>query len=203
MQVIIIDYGLGNVGSLLNMFKKLNISAKLSRSEIEIQNASHLVLPGVGSFSTGMKSLYESNLIDLLQRVVHEKGIPILGVCLGAQLMLQKSEEGEENGLGWVDGNVIRFRNGFGIKVPHMGWNNVENLRESILFANMHSYPPRFYFLHSYYFQLVNPNDIISSSHYGHSFPSAFRKNNIIGVQFHPEKSHKFGMQLLKNFVTY
>lgn len=199
-MVVVIDYGLGNVGSLLNMFKKLGVEAKLSALANDLHKASHLVLPGVGTYDIGMKNLEQYNLLGLLNRTVIENNIPILGICLGAQLMMDSSTEGKSPGLGWIKGSCIKFSNSSGIKIPHMGWNKLHKIYDNTLFNNLPHNPPRFYFVHTYHFNLTINADISATTIYGKEFASAFRKGNIFGVQFHPEKSHKFGMQVLLNF---
>ena len=198
----IINYGLGNLGSLINMCNKIGYKASIVDSPVSILSASHLILPGVGSFDSGMKNLHSMGLIPILNTAVLESGIPILGVCLGAQLMLESSEEGEIPGLGWIRGRAVRFKATENLKVPHMGWNTLSNMENCNLFKNMPKYPPRFYFVHSYYFKLVNREDLSSESHYGIPFCASFQRGNVMGVQFHPEKSHLFGMTLLQNFLT-
>lgn len=199
-MICIIDYGLGNVGSIMNMCKHIGAHAVISSDKDVIRSASHLVLPGVGAFDSGIRNIKEHKLEEVLNEEVIEKGKPVLGVCLGAQLMLRSSEEGRLDGLKWIDGKAVRFNGSNGIKIPHMGWNNLTTIYDTTLFEGMPETPPRFYFVHSYYFSLENKENIAAITRYGSEFPSAFRKNNIFGVQFHPEKSHRFGMQLLLNF---
>lgn len=202
-MIVIIDYGLGNLGSIANMCKRLGIRAAISSNRAEIEKAEKLILPGVGSFDHGMKNLESLDLIGILTDKVVGTTTPILGICLGAQLMTRGSEEGKSPGMGWVQIDTVRFNNESGentIKIPHMGWTDVTVEKESPLFQDMYQ-NPRFYFVHSYYFQCHDREDILTTSVYGSSFTSAFAKRNIIGVQFHPEKSHKFGMKLLQNFA--
>jgi imidazole glycerol-phosphate synthase subunit HisH len=200
-MLCIIDYGLGNVGSILNMCKHSRIPVVLSSKKEEICSATHLLIPGVGSFDTGMQNLKNNDLQQILSEEVIEKGKPVLGVCLGAQLMLDSSSEGITPGLGWVGGSCIEFEKTPGIKVPHMGWNSLNDIKDRTLFEEMPYDPPRFYFVHSYHFCLKDRDNISATTTYGREFTSAFRKNNIFGVQFHPEKSHMFGMQVLLNFT--
>jgi len=201
-MICIIDYGLGNTGSLLNMCKRIGKDSIISADANVLNDATHLILPGVGAFDTGMKNLNERDLPSLLFHSINVNKTPILGICLGAQLMLKNSEEGYENGLGLVDGKVVRFDNSTGIKIPHMGWNSMSKVYDNELYQKMPENPPRFYFVHSYHFNLNNPSEIAAESNYGYDFAASFRKDNIIGVQFHPEKSHQFGMQLLTNFFN-
>lgn len=196
----IIDYGLGNLGSLLNMCHKIGRKAVLVRTEEEVLSASHLILPGVGTFDTGMKNLDSSGLIPVLKTAVTDRKIPVLGICLGAQLMLESSEEGVLPGLGWISGRVIKFGSENGLKVPHMGWNSLTDIGNTLLYNSMPQTPPRFYFVHSYYLGVSNPENVSAWSNYGHKFAASFECGNVMGVQFHPEKSHQFGMQLLHNF---
>ena len=202
MMICIIDYGLGNSGSLVNMCQKIGYSAAFSNDVSIINTATHLILPGVGAFDSGMKNLKERGLVEILHNAVVERQTPILGICLGAQLMFEGSEEGTLPGLGWIKGSVKKFNDKKGLKVPHMGWNSLSPISQERLYFNMPDYPPRFYFVHSYYFEPENSEEISAYCHYGFPFAAAFEKLNINGVQFHPEKSHKFGTQLLTNFLA-
>jgi len=196
----IIDYGLGNLGSLSNMCQKAGLEARVTDTSEAILSASHLILPGVGTFDTGMRNLESKGLVPVLKEAVLERKIPILGICLGAQLMLESSEEGDLPGLCWIKGRVVRFHASEGLKVPHMGWNYLNDIRKHTLYSSMPQIPPRFYFVHSYYFKLAEAADISALCTYGEKFSASFEQGNIMGVQFHPEKSHQFGMQLLHNF---
>ncbi|HXS38214.1 MAG TPA: imidazole glycerol phosphate synthase subunit HisH [Flavipsychrobacter sp.] len=200
-MVCIIDYGLGNLGSLQNMLKRIDSSVIISSAKDDIAKADKLILPGVGTFDTGVTNLNSLGLIEILNDEVLEKKKKILGICLGAQLMLNSSEEGNEKGLSWVDGKVIRFNSSTGIKIPHMGWNDLQD-NKSELFNNMPESPARFYFVHSYHFLFENQDYSTSTVMYGHKFSASFNRDNIFGVQFHPEKSHQFGLNLLKNFIA-
>jgi len=204
MKIVIIDYGLGNLGSIKNMLKKIGSEAIVSSSISDIERAEKLILPGVGNFDHGMRNLEASGLLSVLEDRVIQKRAPILGICLGMQLFARKSEEGESIGLGWVDAEVVRFKfddKERHLKIPHMGWNLVEIRQRNPLFEEMYS-EPRFYFVHSYHVVCKNENDILAETFHGYEFACAIKKENIYGVQFHPEKSHKFGMKLLDNFVT-
>jgi glutamine amidotransferase len=202
-MIVIIDYGLGNIGSLQNMLKRIGEEAIISSNKNEILAASKLILPGVGTFDTGMRNLKSSDLIDTLNEAVLVQKKNILGICLGAQLMLNESEEGIEKGLGWINGKVVLFNHKENsVKVPHMGWNNLIINDSFNLFNEMIENPPRFYFVHKYHFSLNDNNDVTSLCKYGYEFPASFQKENIYGVQFHPEKSHQFGISLLKNFIA-
>lgn len=200
--MIIVDYKIGNIGSIINMFKKIGVKAKLSSNKEEILNAKKLILPGVGSFDNGMRHLKESGLIDILNKKVLEDKTPILGICLGMQLLMDSSEEGIEKGLGWIKGEVkkFQFNSSDKLKVPHMGWNLVNPTKKDSLYRDF-SDESRFYFVHSYHAVCENEENILATTNYGYKFTSSIYKDNIYGAQFHPEKSHKFGMKLLKNFV--
>ena len=196
----IIDYKMGNIGSIQNMFKRISVKSVIS-SKIEIlNNCDKLILPGVGSFDQGMKNLKNHNFIRFLNDYVIKDKKPILGICLGMQLFADNSEEGDLSGLGWIKGNVKKFNlRKDGLKVPHMGWNNIE-CKNSKLFLNLPS-EKRFYFVHSFFFECKNKENIISTTDYGINFASSINKQNIWGTQFHPEKSHICGMNLLKNYA--
>jgi len=195
----IIDYGMGNLGSIANMIKKVGHKSIITSDLEEIKNATKLILPGVGSFDNGMRNLAELGLIEVLNQKVLVEKTPILGICLGMQLMTKSSEEGNLAGLGWVDAQTKKFVSDI-LKIPHMGWNIIKHQKESKLFDEMES-EKRFYFVHSYYVDANQKEDILFVTPYGHDFVSAFERENITGAQFHPEKSHKFGMSLIKNFV--
>lgn len=202
-MLVIVDYGMGNLGSILNMLKKIGTRAVVSSDAGAIAEADRLILPGVGAFDTGMQRLGELNLIDTLNRKVLDQRTPVLGVCLGMQLLTRGSEEGERPGLGWIDGRAVRFAfDGAyaGLKVPHMGWNTVSVRKPDPLFAGLET-GARFYFVHSYYVTCANQDDVLATTEYGGEFHSAVSRANILGTQFHPEKSHRFGMALLANFV--
>jgi glutamine amidotransferase len=202
-MIVIIDYGLGNLGSVANMLKKIGAPAVVSSDRSVIEKAEKLILPGVGAFDAGMKNLEALGLIPLLNFRVLEQKTPILGVCLGMQLLCRQSEEGQLPGLGWLDAEVVRFK--FDnitddLKIPHMGWNTITVCQPHTLFADLEA-ENRFYFVHSYHANCADRRDILAQTNYGYDFTSAVVKDNIMGVQFHPEKSHKFGMRLYKNFA--
>jgi glutamine amidotransferase len=202
-MLAIINYGLGNLTSIRNMCMRIGVEAEITNDERVIENAARLILPGVGHFKRGMENLHQSGLKRLLDRLVLEERRPILGICLGAQLMTAHSEEGDTDGLGWVDADTIRFRDAGlnGLKVPHMGWREVTITAAGPLWADLPE-EPRFYFVHSYHFQFRQPAEVTATALYGYEFACAFRKDNIFGTQFHPEKSHKFGMKVLENFAS-
>jgi imidazole glycerol-phosphate synthase subunit HisH len=199
--ITIIDYGVGNLGSIQNMIKKVGGMSQITSDISAINDASKILLPGVGAFDNGMQKLNERNLIEVLNKKVKVDRVPILGICLGAQLMTKGSEEGELPGFNWVDIDTVKFKiDTEQTKVPHMGWNEVVSQKESKLFDSMFD-NPRFYFVHSYHFKSNNKALVLTTTDYGYEFASSFEHENILGAQFHPEKSHKFGMKLMKNFV--
>ncbi len=202
-MVVILDYGMGNLGSIFNMFKKIGCEVLISLNISDIETADKIIFPGVGSFDTGMKNLLEKKLVPILNTKILVEKIPILGICLGMQLMTKGSQEGNLAGLGWIDAETVEFKftDEFKkLKVPHMGWNTVEQTRENVLLKGFNK-APRFYFAHSYHVMCNNINDVSGLATYGYDFTAVIQRGNIFGVQFHPEKSHKFGMQLLKNFA--
>ncbi|HEY4875578.1 MAG TPA: imidazole glycerol phosphate synthase subunit HisH [Puia sp.] len=203
-MLTIVDYGVGNLASIKNMLKKVGCDALISSNESEIFSSDKLILPGVGAFDTCASKLKESGLLSVLNEKALEEKIPLLGICVGCQLLMEKSEEGIEPGLGWIKGDVKKFdqkRMSADLKIPHMGWTDVELNKASLLFKNMYE-EPRFYFVHSYYPAPMNSDDVLMYADYGYKFAAAVEHENIMGVQFHPEKSHKFGMKLLENFVS-
>lgn len=203
-MVIIIEYGMGNVGSVANMLRKLGIENRIATEAAGLHGASHLILPGVGAFDHGMAHLARRGLIEPLKTAV-QRGTPILGICLGMQLLGRSSEEGSKPGLGWLPAQSIRFKFSNPAdaqrKVPHMGWNEVQIRNPEPLFCDWQG-DARFYFVHSYHVVCDNPAHIVATAKYGIEFTAAVRYHNIYGVQFHPEKSHRFGMQILRNFVS-
>lgn len=198
-MTIVIDYGMGNLGSIANMIKKVGHKCIITSDLAEIKKATKLILPGVGSFDNGMKNLKELGMIEVLNQKVLSEKTPILGICLGMQLMTKSSEEGKLAGLGWIDAQTKKFVSDT-LKIPHMGWNVIKHQKESKLFEECES-QKRFYFVHSYCVSCNQEVDILTNTNYTLDFVSSFEKENIVGVQFHPEKSHKFGMSLIKNFV--
>lgn len=201
-MLVVVDCGIGNLGSILNMLKRIGVKATVSSDPGTIQAAEKLFLPGVGAFDAGMDALNQSGLVPVLSQKVLKDKTPVLGICLGMQLLTQKSEEGKLPGLGWIQGETVRFKfnSETGLKIPHMGWNRVSIQQEDPLFSDM-PHDPRFYFVHSYHVVCQNPSDVAARTSYGYDFASAVAKENVYGVQFHPEKSHSFGMKLLENFV--
>lgn len=200
-MVTIIDYGMGNLGSIVNMIKKIGGDSILTSDKSAIEKAQKLILPGVGAFDNGMKHINELGISELLTRKVLSEKIPLLGICLGMQLLTKGSEEGILPGLGWVDAETIKFKSDSSIRIPHMGWNTVKVMKPNPLINNEDP-DTRFYFVHSYYVKCHQPEDILLTTNYGIEFTSGLQHGNIWGVQFHPEKSHKFGMRLLTNFLA-
>jgi glutamine amidotransferase len=202
-MITIVDYGVGNLGSIVNMLKKVGAKTQASSDPDVLRQAEKLILPGVGAFDAGMRKLNETGLVPVLNELVLEKKVPVIGLCLGMQLMTKRSEEGTEAGLGWVDAETVRFK--FGpenahLKVPHMGWNTLDIRRQHPLVSDLGP-ESRFYFVHSYYVVCQDEADVVAYTDYGYLLSAIISRNNIMGAQFHPEKSHKFGMQLLKNFA--
>lgn len=200
-MIVIIDYGVGNLGSFRNIFRRIGIRAKVSSLAEDIILADKLILPGVGAFDNGMENLKKAGLIGLLSDEVLGKNKPILGVCLGMQMLMDGSEEGLAQGLGWIKGYVKKFdfsTENQELKIPHMGWNKVQ-FKEGSLFHQIEK--PRFYFVHSYYASCQSEENVVGTTQYGLKFASAIQQENILGVQFHPEKSHQFGMSLLKKYA--
>ena len=199
-MIAIIDYKIGNLGSIKNMLLKIGVESIISNNPSEIVSADKIILPGVGSYDEGMIKLKESGLIPVLDKMVKENKKPILGICLGMQLMTKKSEEGSLPGLGWIDADVVKFDlEDKSFKVPHMGWNYVNPVKENNLIQTEEN--ARFYFVHSYYVKCNKSEDILAKSHHRIEFVSAFQSDNIIGIQAHPEKSHKYGLSFLKKFT--
>jgi glutamine amidotransferase len=202
-MIVVVDYGVGNLGSIVNMFKKVGVKAMASSDPHVIEDAEKLILPGIGAFDAGMQKLNERNLGPLLTRQVMKKRIPVLGLCLGLQLMTAGSQEGKLAGLGWFDAETVRYKFGAEqshLKVPHMGWNTIEIRRPHPLLDGL-DVDSRFYFVHSFYVRCHNAEAVLAETDYGGYFHSIVGRDNIVGAQFHPEKSHKYGMRLLKNFA--
>ena len=200
-MITIIDYGMGNLGSVQNMFKRIGVRSVISADLSEIERADKLLLPGVGAFDNAMKRINESGLRDVLDQKVKVDQTPVLGICLGMQLLTNGSEEGTEKGLGWINAQAKKFVPiNKDMKVPHMGWNLVHESSSNELTKDLPE-EPRFYFVHSYYVEVADQKDSILKTNYGVEFDSAISHENIYGAQFHPEKSHKFGMKLFENFA--
>lgn len=201
-MITIVDYGLGNIQAFVDIYKRLNITATVARTSQELHGAQKIILPGVGSFDWAMERLNASGMRDTLDELVMEKNRPVFGVCVGMQMMARQSAEGILPGLAWFPGEVKRFESrGNGLKrpLPHMGWNDAKPSNSDLLFKGI-SYP-RFYFLHSYYMVPDSQETSLAMTDYGGPFTSAIQFNNVFGTQFHPEKSHSWGIDLLKNFA--
>lgn len=203
-MIVIIDYGMGNLGSIQNMLSRVGARETIVSSHPDvISKAEKLILPGVGAFDTAIDRLRSGGFIELLAHKAGIEKVPVLGICLGMQLLFERSEEGRLEGLGWIEGEVRRFNfesNKEVLRIPHMGWNIVVQNKQSPIFVEM--FPEnRFYFVHSYHAVCRNSEDVLMQTNYGHDFTSAVQRDNIFGVQFHPEKSHKFGKKLLENFA--
>lgn len=200
-MIVIVNYGLGNLGSIQNMLKKIGVPSVISSDPKELHNASKVILPGVGSFDAGLKNLSDYGLIDTLKYKALEEKTPILGICLGMQLMCNKSTEGLEAGLGWFDAELIRFDSSMGLKVPHMNWTDTDCSRPaSKIFKDMPE-ESRFYYVHSYHIKGAPEDAVLWGKYNDFEFVSGLERDNLIGVQFHPEKSHRYGMKLLQNFL--
>lgn len=202
-MITIVDYGTSNLGSMQNMLKRIGAQSTIASAPERVMSATKLIIPGVGAFDAGMRKLVDSGLIDALNEKALEEKIPVLGVCLGMQLMSEGSEEGGLPGLGWLEGRAVRFdqKADPGLRVPHMGWNFVMPKKTSRLVEETDA-EARYYFAHSYFVQPRNPDDVLLEAQYGaQRFTAAFQRGNIMGAQFHPEKSHRYGIAFLRNFV--
>ena len=203
-MITIIDYGLGNIKAFVNVYNRLNIKTKIAQKASDIEGASKIILPGVGAFDYAISQLNNSGMRDEIEKKVLINRIPIMGICVGMQILAKSSDEGTLPGLGWINGKVKKFEtsiNSPSIKLPHMGWNTIKPVNNSPLMIGF-SDNSRFYFLHSYYFIVENKKDIISTTNYGLGFSSGVSSDNIFGIQFHPEKSHANGIRLLQNFAN-
>lgn len=199
-MITIVDYGMGNLGSIQNMFRRIGVESQISSDVQVIADATKIMLPGVGAFDSAMERINQSGLRDILDKKAMVERVPVLGICLGMQLLTRSSEEGKMEGLGWVDADTIRFPSVPNLKVPHMGWNLVKKTQDNPLTVGLAD-DARFYFVHSYYVRMDRSEDIILQADYALKFDAALNSGNIFGAQFHPEKSHKFGMTLLSNFA--
>jgi glutamine amidotransferase len=198
-MITVVDYGLGNIQAFANVYRSSHIPVAIARSVSDLANATKLILPGVGAFDHAMERLEASGMRPAIEERVLRQGMPVLGICVGMQMLAAGSEEGKLPGLSWIGGTVKRFR-GANLALPHMGWNDVTPTRPGGLFAGMEK-DARFYFLHSYYFECRDPQDSLALADYGGDYSCAVVHGSIYGVQFHPEKSHHWGVQLLKNFA--
>ncbi len=203
-MISIVNYGMGNLGSIRNMLKRIGVKSEVVSHPEEIYNASKILLPGVGAFDVAMHSIKQAGLIDVLNEKANIQQVPILGICLGMQLLTDSSEEGVQEGLGWIPAKTISFKGRINkkFKIPHMGWNIVKKGVDSKLIEGFGKDKDiRFYFVHSYFVKVDSQQNSILRTYYGLEFDSAIQNDNIYGAQFHPEKSHKFGMRILKNFA--
>lgn len=201
-MIALVNYGLGNIAAFVNVYKRLNLPVAIASTPEALRQASRIILPGVGAFDGAMERLDQSGLRACLDEMVLERKVPVLGVCVGMQIMAHRSEEGRRAGLGWIDAEVRKFDVSTFTQpthLPHMGWNDVAPKSKDSLFKGLER--PRFYFLHSYYFASAREEDALAVTEYGASFVSAVRAGNVYGVQFHPEKSHHWGTGLLQNFA--
>ncbi len=202
-MITIIDYGLGNVLAFVNVYHRFNIPIAVAKSASDLVNATKLILPGVGSFDHAMKQLDQSGMRQTVEQLVLVSAMPVLGICVGMQMLAKFSDEGDLPGLGWIDGQVKKFDLAAmprGNYLPHMGWNDVNPLADAGLFKGMKK-DAKFYFLHSFFFDCHQQSNVLAVTDYGGQFSCAVKRDNVYGVQFHPEKSHHFGSQLLKNFA--
>jgi glutamine amidotransferase len=202
-MITIIDYGLGNIRAFVNVYERLNIKTRVAHTADDLKEASKIILPGVGAFDHAMTQLNQSGLREELEKQVLVNKVPVVGICVGMQILARSSDEGNLPGLGWIDGEVKIFDASkivYKTRLPHMGWNTISPVNGSPLLAGF-TPESRFYFLHSYYFECNNTEDVISTTEYGIKYTSAVNSENVYGIQFHPEKSHSNGVQLLKNFA--
>jgi glutamine amidotransferase len=202
-MTILVDYGLGNINAFINVFKRVNMPIRTAKTAEELNGASKIILPGVGAFDHAMEKLNSSGMREKLDEMVLVNKTPVIGICVGMQILGARSEEGVLPGLGWIDGDVKKFDENtiqYQTKLPHMGWNDVKVIKPNRLFEGLEK-KALFYFLHSFYFNCNNNDDVIANADYGINFACAVNHQNIFGVQFHPEKSHQYGEQLLLNFA--
>lgn len=203
-MITLIDYGVGNIYAFQNVYKRLNIPTKIAKKKEDLANAKKLILPGVGSFDYAMTQLNASGMREKLDELVLEKKVPVIGICVGMQIMGNRSDEGKLEGLKWINSEILKFDENLiqqRTKLPHMGWNDVDPINSHPLFIGLEK-DAIFYFLHSFYFKCKNETESIAVSNYGISFSSAVNRENIYGIQFHPEKSHQHGEKLLHNFAN-
>ena len=198
----VLNYGLGNINSISNIIKHVGGESRIISKHDDIEGIKKLIIPGVGSFDHGMQGLHDGKWVELLNEMVNSESIKVLGICLGMQLMCKSSEEGKLSGLGWIDAKVEKFsfQNHDNKKIPHMGWNTIDVVKKSNLFSPEQN--KRFYFVHSYHVVYNDKKDISTTTDYGFNVTASFENKNVYGVQFHPEKSHRFGKELFKKFIS-
>lgn len=204
-MITMVDYGVGNVEAFINLFERAGIEVKCAKTVDDLKSSTHLILPGVGHFDNSMRRINASGLRQSLDELVLHRGVKVLGICVGMQMLGEGSDEGKQPGLCWIPGRVRALASApslIGLPLPHMGWNTVEYSRDSMLFSEGFEPLPEFYFLHSYYFDARNPEDVVGVTEYGIKFPSVVSRGNIHGIQCHPEKSHRWGKQILINFAN-
>lgn len=202
-MIAILDYGLGNISAFANVYKRLNIPVAIATKVDDLKNASKVIIPGVGAFDQAMQKLNKSGMRQCLEEIVMHRHVPALGICVGMQILACTSDEGSMPGLGWIEGVVKKFNHTVSnqsLRLPHMGWNNIKATKSNALLQGI-DLDARFYFLHSYYYKSEKYQDVIAISTYGEEFACAVNYRNVFGVQFHPEKSHQWGIQLLRNFA--
>ena len=199
-MITIVDYGMGNLGSIQNMFKRIGAPCRICADPQDLEDSEKILLPGVGAFDGAMERINSGGFREVLDRKAHVDRVPILGICLGMQLLTRSSEEGRLPGLGWINGKTLRFPQTKELKVPHMGWNLVNPGHPSALTSGLER-GARYYFVHSFFVRVDDERDSLLTAQYGVTFDAAIAHGNIFGAQFHPEKSHRFGMHLLSNFA--
>lgn len=202
-MIALIDYGVGNIRAFTNIYKKLDIPVRVAQSVDDLTGITKVILPGVGAFDHAMEQLEESGMRQRLDELVIQHKVPVVGICVGMQMLAHSSDEGKLPGLGWIDGIVKKFdgsKISYSTHLPHMGWNDVKPVKQNELLTGLEN-DAKFYFLHSYYFHCIDTQDTIATTEYGIEFSCAVNRDNIYGVQFHPEKSHQYGIQLLNNFA--
>jgi glutamine amidotransferase len=203
-MITIIDYGVGNINAFVNVYKRLNVPTKIAKTVSDLQHAQKLILPGVGHFDHAMSELINSGMRETLDELVMIQKVPVIGICVGMQMMGNSSDEGKLEGLKWIDASIKKFDESKikqVTRLPHMGWNDVFPITSNPLFKGLEK-EALFYFLHSYYFECNNRSDVLATSEYGGEFTCAAYHENVFGIQFHPEKSHHFGETLLHNFAN-
>jgi glutamine amidotransferase len=203
-EITIVDYGVGNLASIANMLRRIGVGSRIAATREEIADASSVILPGVGSFDGGMRNLLDRDMAGVLATKAFGDRVPVLGLCLGMQLMARSSDEGKLEGLGWIETTCVRFRqqpNTPTLRIPHMGWNAVRMMKQHPLVEGL-DVEPRFYFVHAFHLGPVPDGVEVGRAVHGESFPAIVAMDNVMGVQFHPEKSHRFGMTLLRNFAS-